>query len=184
MKSKLILHLDMDGVITDFDKAFSELSGGLDIDQYKEVRGESGFKLVIRQGAAFWENLEWIAGGKEILDFALRHYELVRILSSAGTGKDWKAFKAVSVGKLAWAAKNIPQIEKKNIVIVAFSNLKSRHAGPDRILVDDKEKTIKQWTDKGGIGILHHHSNWKATLEELRAYAAEPMRLREIVASL
>lgn len=184
MKSKLILHLDMDRVITDFDKAFKEISGGLDVDEYKKVHGEGGFKLVLKQGKSFWTDLDWVPGGKEVLDFAVKHYELVRILSSAGTGRDWGSFKFVQAGKLEWAAKNMPQIEKKNIVIVPFSNAKSKHSGPDRILVDDKERTIKQWTDKGGIGILHHHSDWQATLDELRAYAAEPMKLKEIVAAL
>lgn len=168
----MMCFFDMDGVITDFDKAFRKISGGIDVDKYKETRGkESGFKLVLKQGKDFWTDLEWIDGGKEILDFAVKHYEIVRVLSSAGTGRDWASFKNVRDGKIEWAAKNMPQIKKKDIIIVPFSSMKSKFATPSSIIVDDKEKTIREWVGKNGIGILHHHSNWKNTLDKLQSYS-------------
>jgi len=185
MSSELILHLDLDGVLTDFDSAFMKIAGGLTPDEYKAKHGRGTESSVfLNNGGDFFSNLDWIQGGKELLRFSLSHFKLVRILSSAGTGKDWEKFKEVQAAKIGWLQKNAPQIEKKNIIIVPFANLKARHAGPNRILVDDKDTTIKQWLLKGGIGILHRHSDWTKTIETLQSYASGPIKLKEIVESL
>lgn len=186
MPNDIILHLDMDGVLTDFEAAFKKLSGGIGPDEYRKAHGRKGeSSLFLKDGKGFFETLDWIPGGREVFDFAVHHFKLVRILTSAGTGKDWNKFKDVQAGKLAWLAKHAPQIEKKNIIVVPFANLKaSRHAGPDRILVDDKDTTIDQWNNKGGIGILHHHAQWQQTIEALQDYAEGPIKLKEIVATL
>lgn len=181
----MICFLDMDGVLTDFDESFKQISGGLDMDQYKKVHGRSGFDLVLERGQPFWSDLDWIDGGKEIVDFAMKHYNPVCILSSAGTGKDRIKFKEVREGKMAWITKHLPQIEKRNAIIVPFSTLKSRHAGPDRVLVDDTSSIIKQWVGKGGIGIRHDFLDWKKTISELELYSGQsPLDLKEIVESL
>ena len=183
MPNEIILHLDMDGVLTDFDEGFKKISGGLTPDEYRTKHGRGGeASLFLRDGGNFFAGLDWIAGGRDLLDFATSHFKLVRILSSAGTGKDWEKFKEVQAGKLQWLATNAPQIQKKNIIIVPFANLKAaRHSGPDRILVDDKDTTIKNWNIRGGIGILHHHSNWQATIDDLQVLTDGPIKLKEIV---
>jgi hypothetical protein len=108
---------------------------------------------------------------------------VVRVLTSAGTGKDRERFQEVQAGKLAWLGKNAPQIEKKNVIVVPFASLKAlRHSGPDRVLVDDKDSTIDQWNEKGGIGILHNSAQWKKTIESLQALTDGPIKLSEIVA--
>lgn len=184
-KSDLILHLDMDGVLTDFETAFKAISGGVPPAEYREKHGKKAeSELFLDAGSQFWANERWQEGGPELLGFALQSFKTVRILSSAGTGKDWKRFKQVALGKSQWLVKNAPMIPQQNILIVPFPNLKARHAGPDRILVDDRAATIEGWNKRGGIGILHHHSNWPKTVEELRAYAAGPVKLKEIVESL
>lgn len=161
----------MDGVLTDFDKGFKKLSGGLMPDEYRATHGKNGeASLFLQDGKGFFESLEWIEGGRELLDFSLANFKLVRILTSAGTGKDWVRFKEVQAGKLQWLSVNAPQIQKKNIIVVPFANLKAaRHADVNRILVDDKDTTIKNWNLRGGIGILHHHSQWQDSIEYLRA---------------
>lgn len=182
----MICFLDMDGVITDFEAAFKLISGGITSDQYRKIHGGASGELVLsRAGKDFWVNLDWIEGGKEVVDFALSHFKLVRILSSSGTGHDNKRYKEVADGKLQWLSENIPQIQKKNIIIVPFANLKAaRHSGVGRILVDDKDSTIKNWNVKGGVGILHHHTSWKNTITELQSLSSDPIKLKEIVDAL
>ncbi len=186
MSNDVILYLDMDGVLTDFETAFRKLSGGINPDEYRRIHGRNGeTSLFLKDGKRFFENLDWIEGGQEVFDFAIRHFKVVCILTSAGTGKDWNRFKEVQAGKLAWLAKNAPKIEKKNIIVVPFANLKAaRHAGPNRILVDDKDTTIENWNKRGGIGILHISSQWKKTIESLQDYAEGPIKLKEIVETL
>ena len=47
---------------------------------------------------------------------------------------------------------------------------KQNHCNPGDILIDDNHLNIKQWKEKGGIGILH--INAKNTLTELKKYIA------------
>lgn len=183
MQTEYILHLDLDGVLSDFDSAFERISGGLTADEYKS-QGKSPSKLYLSQGADYWRDLGWAKGGQEILSFSLSNFKLVRILSSAGTGKDWKKYKEVQAGKLDWLSKHAPQIPKRNVTIVPFTNLKARHAGPDRILVDDHARNIDGWKKAGGVGILHDSNNWQETIKELQEYASGPLKLSEIVATL
>ena len=85
---------------------------------------------------------------------------------------------------MTWLAENAPYIPKKHIIIVPFASLKSRHSGPNRILVDDKDTTIKQWRISGGVGILHFGSTWQNTINELQKYSVGNIKLREIVESI
>lgn len=186
MKSDLILHLDLDGVITDFDSEFKKISGGIGPDEYREKFGNAA---KLKKDISFWTDMNWIEGGKEIVHFAFKHFNLVRILTSAGTGfKDKEEFEKVKKGKITWITSHIPNIDVKNIIVVPVANMKSRHSGPDRILVDDKDITIKQWDAKGGIGILHNHLNYKNTIQELEGYVelsqSKSTKLTEIIKSL
>lgn len=172
MKSNLILHLDLDGVITDFDTRFRKFSGGLSPEEYKDHHGSDGRESLYSQlPIEFWIGMEWVKGGQQLVAFALEHFNVVRILTSTGTGNDWKRFKIVQNGKLQWLEKNIPQIEKKNILCVPYANFKAaRYAAPDRILVDDKKSTISSWEKRKGIGILHFSDTFQTTLITLQQY--------------
>jgi 5'(3')-deoxyribonucleotidase len=173
MKSNYILHLDLDGVLTDFDGAFAKVAEGLTPTDYAGKHGNPERKeLYFKQPVSFWADMKWIEGGRELVECALSHFKVVRILTSAGTGRDWKKFKEVSTGKHQWLETHLPMVDKKNIIVVPFANLKSRHSGPDRMLVDDKDTTITQFNEKGGIGILHLSSNWQNSVDELKEYAS------------
>jgi hypothetical protein len=41
---------------------------------------------------------------------------------------------------------------------VPHSASKQNYAGSNRILIDDLESNIKEWEEKGGIGILHKNA--------------------------
>ena len=40
-------------------------------------------------------------------------------------------------------------------MILTPAKFKQKYAGENKILIDDMERNIQQWRDKGGIGILH-----------------------------
>ena len=67
--------------------------------------------------------------------------------------------------KIAWTKRNLSEEVKINIVLrkekLQFCK------GPDSVLIDDRAKTIRDWKEAGGIGILH--TSPKDTLDQLRA---------------
>jgi hypothetical protein len=172
MKSNSILHLDQDGVLTDFDNRFKDFSGGLTPEEYKEAHGSDKRKSLYSQlPLEFWTEMRWVQGGQDLVNFAFTHFNVVRVLTSTGTGNDLGRFKLVQEGKLQWFSKNIPQLEKKNILFVPYANLKAaRHAAPERILIDDKDTTINSWNKRGGHGILHHSTRFQESLATLQQY--------------
>ena len=189
MLSNLICHLDMDGVLSDFDAQFKSISGGQSAEDYRSVHGRKGeSELFLSKGVPFWHTMPILSGGKEVFETAVSHFQVVRILSSAGTGKDAERYKMVREGKILWLREHFPSIQPKNIIIVPFHTLKARHAGPDRILVDDHSDNILQWEKKDGIGILHDSRMFARTVGELINISSvdtgQPLKLKEIVDSL
>ena len=53
-------------------------------------------------------------------------------------------------------------------LIICRGSDKSYLARSNHILVDDREKNIREWEAAGGIGI-HHTGNFKETMEKLQA---------------
>lgn len=185
MNDKIKLFFDLDGVVTDFDAAFRKISGGLSPEEYDQNYGRDKiYELYMGAGKDFWIGEDWIVGGKELINFGLKNFKFVYILSSAGTGKQWNKFKSVKEGKLEWMVRNIPQIEKKNIIIVPSNTFKANYATSTSILVDDKTKNVVAWIKKGGIGILHQSDNWESTIRELQSYTGRSIKLKEIVESI
>lgn len=175
-----ILYLDMDGVLVDFEHGFFKLSSGIDFKRYSEMYSLDGAKKrYMKEGIAFWENLEWIHGGKEIWETSVKLFENINILSSTGK-QDQKMSDVVREGKLLWLKKHIPSISENNVFIVNGRIFKQKYATKVGILVDDAPDTIQQWNAAGGFGILHRSGKYKHTIEELEDIAL-PMNLSGIV---
>ncbi len=149
---KFNIMVDMDGVLTDFNKKLSEL---LDkpVDQIEDFGNDPEiWKKIDKAGANFWSDMEWMTDGKELWGY-LKKYDPT-ILSSPSNHKN-------SIeGKKIWLKENLPKIPyfiEKN---------KALYADTNTILIDDREKNIKKWEDAGGIGILH--KNAKDTIKKLK----------------
>ena len=59
---------DMDGVLTDFDKAADELFPG----RWKRIYIQNPsklWKIIEKEGIKFWSKLEWIPEGKKLWNF-------------------------------------------------------------------------------------------------------------------
>ena len=186
MNETYILFLDLDGCIVDFDKGYKKLSGGLKIRQVANNKGEAKARSVfIDAGSKFWEDLDWIDGGRELFNTASRLFKNVYILSSSGTTDESKA-AIVEKGKRTWLKQHIPSIDADHIFIVRGRRLKEKYSAPNSILVDDMADTVQAWKESGGIGILHNYLDYHKTISELENLALNTghIKLKELISSL
>jgi len=133
-QSSPTLFIDMDGVLTDFRKAFLSKTG-------KHIESVNDFWNYLKDDEDFWANMEWLPEGKRMWD-SVKHLSPT-ILSSPI--KDPSCIR----GKNKWIdkhlGKNIPRI---------FESKKWKYSGPNKILIDDMDKNISPWVTHGGIGII------------------------------
>lgn len=141
----------MDGVITDFDRGYEELTGR---DISNVFSNEPSFwDPINKAGYKFWINLEWKKDGKRLWDH-IKKYDPV-LLSAPSRENDSR------VGKMDWVKRELPGVH----LILRTAKNKKEFASPDAILIDDRLPNIEDWITAGGIGI--HHTTTEKTLKEL-----------------
>ena len=137
------IHLDMDGVITDFDKQFKELTGMMP-NEFESKYGVTGFwEAIDKAGVGFWRGMEWMPDGQELYNKVSQFDH--ELLSSPSRGESSK------IGKRLWRRDKTPNTK----LTLAYSANKKNYAAPNHILIDDRVSNIDQWKAAGGIGILH-----------------------------
>jgi 5'(3')-deoxyribonucleotidase len=148
------IFVDMDGTITDFDKAFKDITGQLP-DKYEEEYGRSALWIPINlAGQPFWENMKWLKDGKELWKYVKKHNPT--ILSSPSNEK------SSVTGKEKWLKKNLMGVK----YILDHNKHQYVKNGEKDILIDDTPKKIKLWRGAGGTGILHKST--QNTIKELK----------------
>jgi uncharacterized protein YbaR (Trm112 family) len=146
---------DMDQVLCNFMKGAEKAIGGSFASADKEERWKA-----INQTKGFWANLEWMPGAKRMYQFIEKYDPYIL---SAASSRD----PTSKVGKYKWLAKNT-NFPKSRINLVMRSQ-KQQYAvtdGKPNILIDDYMKNIKEWENKGGIGV--HHTDPRKTIGELK----------------
>ena len=153
------IFLDMDGVLTDFDKQFEKNDKGLTMRQYIDEYGvDAAWNYInYKQGEAFWSEMEWTKDGKELWEY-LKPFNPIIISSpsrhaSSKTGKrKWLerelGIKVNSVTKIGDFTKDINVVFTRNKYL--FANLY-----PDSLLIDDYHKNTDKWP---GRFILHKNA--------------------------
>lgn len=142
--------LDMDGVLVDF---FTGVNGIFNISKpphkynWFEDYNVSREQLNTVCGSRFFSDLDWMYDGREI-------EEAVRVKFGSGNvclvtlpmpnSESW-------MGKVEWVNKHLSLYNKRLIISTAS---KSLFAGPDTLLIDDKDENIKEFREAGGQGIL------------------------------
>jgi 5'(3')-deoxyribonucleotidase len=144
------LYVDLDGVLTDFNKKLSEVMGKPFKNEFSN--DPSIWKAITKAGAEFWSTMEWLPGGRDLWE-ELKKYDPT-ILSAPSN------HPSSVEGKKEWLKDNIPGVP------FILEQKKEKYANEDSILIDDREKNIKRWEAAGGIGILH--KNPEKTLEGLK----------------
>ena len=150
------IYCDLDEVLADFLRGADAAVGG---DFIKLPSDERWNKL--NQTKGFWVNLNWKPNAKRLHDFIIKYDAHVL---SAFTRSDPTA----KVGKMKWVKKNTG-FKRANIHLVLRSQkqayAKTKEEKPN-VLIDDYVKNIREWENKGGIGI--HHTNVSKTINELK----------------
>ena len=138
-----IIYCDMDGVLVDFEKGYSDLTN---TKPAKSFNGKAEFwEPISKAGAQWWANLPWMNDGQELWRYIKKYKP--NILSAPSQDP------SSIVGKEAWLKMNLQNSFKK----AYFYNRanKKLFAGPNRILIDDMKQTIDEWNNAGGVGIFH-----------------------------
>ena len=147
MGNKYKIYLDMDGVIVDFNKRFTELAG-MGPREYESTFGKEKFWDFIDSkekggGVGFWVGMDWMPGGEALYNRVAQHNHA--LLSSPSRSESSR------IGKHQWKKKYTPSTK----LILALAKNKQNYADGNNILIDDRESNIQQWREAGGIGILY-----------------------------
>jgi len=144
--------VDMDGVLTDFERRFEQFAGVTpdefmaqkEIQYGKEKANEQFWDLVDEQiGVRFWAGMPWMPEGEQLYKHIKKYKP--SILTSPSRKESSR------IGKGVWVKRNMSGIPVK---FGYGSSGKAKFAGPNKILIDDREDNISAWKAAGGIGIL------------------------------
>ena len=149
-----MIFCDMDGVIVNFDEGIKQLCGAY---PQQLVRSEMWQKVINTPN--YWLNLAQLPHAKDIISY-LRP-------------KGFKILTGLPVYGYDKAAREKPLWIKKYFgsdieVICCLTKDKRSYCHKGDVLIDDREQTIKEWREVGGIGI--YHTSWENTLKELKKY--------------
>lgn len=153
--TKRSIHIDMDGVVADFDKYVSNFLGrqiGWDVDDITAEEWDRISKI-----DHLYLNLELIPESTRMValckSFSTRfNVSFLTALprqSTMPTAKD---------DKTQWLNKYFPGMQ---INFGPFSRDKQNWCKEHDILIDDKPENIDQWNKKGGFGVLHKGTSRK-----------------------
>lgn len=144
------IYCDLDGVLVDLEKGVREKLGiDRPMSRLEMMRSLAKMRRNSEQELVeFFQNLPWTEGGQELWSYITPHNPFIL------TGGAEEA-NAIGQGKNAWVQKNLEIPASK---VIHESN-KSKYAGPNKILIDDYDKNIKEFIAAGGIGILHNNTN-------------------------
>ena len=155
-ESNFKIYCDMDGVLTDFDKQFTDSVSSWEPKQFISKNGLNEFwEEIDGRGVGFWVGMKWMEDGKQLWNLLKENFE-VELLSSPSRAENSR------LGKRLWV-RNHKLGVKLNL---AYSKNKQKYAAPNHVLIDDRKDNIEDWESKGGIGILH--TSTENTIECLR----------------
>lgn len=141
---KYIIYIDLDGVLVDFEKGIRKIFTKNELENISKNK----FWEKIKKYPNFFENLEWTKDGKLLWNYVKKYNPI--ILSGVPLG-NWAYSQ-----KMKWCKREIGE----NVsVILTLRSKKKNYSNTNSILIDDNEKTIEEWKEKNGIGILHKNAN-------------------------
>lgn len=145
------IFLDLDGVMADFDS--HAVSKGKYTDDGKVKWDELDLE--------WWRSMPSCEGAKEFYD-AVKNMGVVKFLTAPILSTDCFTGKALWVQKFSKQGKFA-----LNDLIICPGSDKYYLAKPNHILIDDREKNVREWIAAGGIGI-YHKGDFKETMTALQ----------------
>lgn len=135
------IFVDLDSVLTDFDKQLADLLDKRLVRGWDFGNDSKVWLKISDAGEKFWAQMEWMPDGHELWDFIKKFKPTV--LTAPTRHPSSKA------GKKVWLRRELPGVP------YIIDSDKEQYAKDGYILIDDREKNIKKWEEAGGIGILH-----------------------------
>lgn len=159
----MIIHLDLDGVLADFEAGFKRHTGR-DVNSFSSNNEFWKFAQTFDHLYADLPMMHdapiLISGVKQIAREYGFHIEILTALPSL------EKMPHVETDKEKWVRKNCPYGWKFKTGPHAVD--KQNHAKPGDILIDDKSRNIDQWVTAGGVGIIHTSAT--ESIKQLKKY--------------
>ena len=153
------IYCDMDGVLTDFDKQFKDITG-IPANEFEKTHSQTEFWGEVEKGGLeYWTKMEWMPGGKQLWNF-IKNYD-VEILSAPSKSKH------SIIGKKQWVSENLSPKPKLNLV---RAKEKQKFANSHAILIDDRPQNLEQWKAAGGIAIKCVNGEVSSVIDKLKKY--------------
>ena len=162
-----MIYLDMDGVLADFERGVRELCHmeALSQNGKRNLKQDDFMWDSIRKTDHFYDRLELMPGAKELFDRIYGKYgDRCEILT--GIPREERGIVTAEQDKKNWTRRMLSDTVKVNAVCRKHKQLHC--SGPESILIDDREKTIREWRNLGGTGILHVSA--EQTMKELAEF--------------
>jgi 5'(3')-deoxyribonucleotidase len=152
----MICLLDMDGVVADFvggvcaahnrPSPYDDPSsyGVFDMDKLWGMTSREFWKPC--DGESFWDDLQKTPDADDIVSSVVNNFGLENI--AILTAPSMSPYCVP--GKRRWMKRHYPFLAKNMI----FTSAKKFLAGPDRVLIDDRNENIESFRAAGGHGIL------------------------------
>ena len=153
------IYCDMDGVLVDFLGGAKEVLG-VDFHQANKAQRWT----ILDAEPNFFANLKPLPDWKTLWNF-IRKFDPY-ILTAAPNS----SFEKASDDKRTWCKKYL-KIDNSRVYTVQRHDKKQfardGRDGRPNVLIDDHLKNIKEWTDNGGIGVLHEPFNAINSVKQL-----------------
>lgn len=158
------VYVDMDGVLANFVKRFTESQP--DIDYPSNNKKRTAYKqhwldFIAANNFATLEPMPDLDLGLQFLN-KIQAEMPVRILGS--TARE-EFLEPLVRQKTIWLKHHDIHFRR---IFVPGKRLKQNYSGPGKVLIDDTPSNILQWEEQGGIGILH--ISWEQTIKEFYDY--------------
>lgn len=146
------IYVDLDGVLADLQSYVDQILG-----EPGDLNNDDTWKRLREMGEPKFNKLELLPDAMTLWDYVKKYNP--NILTATGHPVEKNERE-----KRQWIEDNLT--EYNDVYTVVASRNKSKWAWPDAILIDDREKSIEPWREKGGIGILH--TSAEETIAELK----------------
>lgn len=162
-QNKLTVHLDMDGVLSDFRKAAIELHGP-NYEKLGRTNPVAFWRPITKQIDNFFSHLDPLPDALELYDFVSTIPDIDIKILTALPRPEGKAI-TVAQDKTDWIHRHID--DKLEVITVIGGKNKSKYCNAvNDILIDDTKRNLDAWEEAGGIGILHTSAS--ETIKQLK----------------
>jgi len=147
------LFVDLDGVLTDFNKQITKYFNVPNADAFFNQSNENqeAWQKIKEVGEDFWTGMKWLPGSRQLWSVIQKSGCPIRILTAPPKPHniDMGYIKQVMGWKIQWVRSNLGGVK----VLFAYTGEKGKFAKPNRILIDDQDRNIVDWKGKGGIPV-------------------------------